>query len=163
MTTSCIQNTEANDAPANIDQPAENRKARLARIAAGAPHKNDVAVEARYQAHLAHKAAIKATQDRQLEEARAETIRLQAAWDGKTVTEKLDAEPIAGREMKGKRDKAAIILATATAMVEFEPAGETVTLTIHNGVDHYLNKVVMALDHARAEYRRLVNAGYYAW
>ena len=146
MTSTYLQHTEANDGPRGIEQAAENRKARLARIAAGKPFASDVAVEARYQARLAEKAA-KTTPA--------------AQWDTLTAAQKLGAEPTAGNEIKGKRDR--FVLATATEMAEFELNGETVTVTKRSRFSHFLDKVVLSLDHARGECRRLLNANYYAW
>ena len=60
-------------------------------------------------------------------------------------------------------------LSTATVLVEFRPAGRTVTVTTKRNGGNYPANVgpwerhTLSLSHARAEYRRLVRAGYRPW
>jgi hypothetical protein len=61
------------------------------------------------------------------------------------------------------------ILATETTTVEFRPSGKTATVTRKNSIGPWLRYIgrwhseTLSIDHARAEYRRLLSAGYWRW
>jgi hypothetical protein len=62
-----------------------------------------------------------------------------------------------------------IVLATVETLVTFLPTGDTVVVTTktgggkYHGYDGPWHRVMMGLEQARAEYRRLLASGYYPW
>lgn len=56
---------------------------------------------------------------------------------------------------------AKVTLATATAMVEFTPNGETVKV-VSRGVENWGTRILSVAE-ARLHYRKLVNAGFLVW
>ena len=64
---------------------------------------------------------------------------------------------------------APIVLATETETVEFHPSGKTVSVTRKSSVGPWPRYIgpwpreTLSIDHARAEYRRLLSTGYWRW
>jgi hypothetical protein len=102
---------------------------------------------------------------RQIEAANARRVRKPSAWG-----EPFDA-PDAGQSSYAKaqaildaavahavKKMAKVTLATATAMVEFTPNGETVKV-VSRGIENWGTRILSVAE-ARLHYRKLVNAGF---
>ena len=95
--------------------------------------------------------------------ARREANRFEAAARQARYEEGLAAaHAIAAKaETAAKPAKIKITLATETELVTFQRDGNVVMITKTDGP--YLDRYTTSLDHARAEYRRLRQAGFWNW
>lgn len=69
---------------------------------------------------------------------------------------------------KARDKRSPVILANAISMVSFTRKTDGTVLVVTSILDHVSRKysfttVTMSLDAARAEYRKLLNLGYYRW
>jgi hypothetical protein len=71
------------------------------------------------------------------------------------------AVTVAMAQARAAKNKIKVTLATETDMVTFERDGDLVLISRVDGP--YLDRFTTSLDHGRAEYRRLLKAGYWRW